>query len=97
MPIGAYCTREDGEYLVWVSRAAGDDDYPVRYHTRSFEADGLARRIVEKYLKQEKAIKTVFITRELDEDGYIYSSISNQRSEGRSVGTESVSMCRYCG
>src|SRR5690606_24685972 len=77
MPIGAYCTKEDGEYLVWVSRAAGDDDYPVRYHTRSYDADGLARRIVDKYLKTEKAIKTVFITREIDEDGYFFRSLTN--------------------
>src|SRR5690606_22802616 len=32
MPIGAYCVKENDEYLVWVSRAANDDEYPVRYH-----------------------------------------------------------------
>src|SRR5690606_21282915 len=51
MPIGAYCTKENDAYLVWVSRAADDDDYPVRYHTRSYDAAGLGRRIVDKYLK----------------------------------------------
>lgn len=81
MPIGAYCIKEDGEYLVWVSRAGNDDDYPVRYHTRAYDTEGLARRIVDKYLNKEKAIKSVFITRDISEDSYFYRSLSKQGLE----------------
>lgn len=89
MPIGAYCRKEGDEYLVWVSRAEEDEDYPVRYHTRSFEAEGLAERIVEKYLRKERKIKTVFITRELSGDSYLARSLS-----GQGIGVEGRSMIR---
>lgn len=81
MPIGAYCVKENDEYLVWVSRAANDDEYPVRYHTRAYDTTGLARRIVDKYLKKDKAIKSVFITRDLSEDSYFYRSLTRQGIE----------------
>lgn len=87
MPIGAYCTKENGEYLVWVSRAGNDDDYPVRYHTRTFDISGLAQKIVDKYLKKEKAVKTIFITRDISEESYFYRALSKQGLEitGRSM------------
>lgn len=87
MPIGVYCTKEKGEYLVWVSRAEEGDDCPVRYHVRSFDPEGLAEKIVSKYLKKEKAIKSVFITRDISEDSYFCRSLSKLglKTEGRSM------------
>jgi hydroxymethylbilane synthase len=79
LPLGAYCRKENNHYYLHVAKAAAWNAFPVRLvktYTPEEAQDykGIAEDIVSRVsgLKPRK----VFITRDLEEDGYFQRSLA---------------------
>src|SRR5690606_24706332 len=79
MPLGSYCRFEDGKYQVWTSKANEGGDFPDRLFVSADKTEGLAEFILDKFNKDRKLPKSVFISRELTEDSYFYKAISKHK------------------
>ena len=87
MPLGCYCRFEDGKYEVWTSKAETGSDFPDRVFLSSSDTEGLAERIVAIYNKERKLPQTVFISRDITENSYLYRALEkhNIKLEGESL------------
>lgn len=74
LPLGAYCIKENGNYLVWTSKSDAWDKLPVRLFFESPSRENLAHKIVSKINNIQPA--SVFITRDLGEDSYFKSVLT---------------------
>jgi len=88
-PLGIYCTMEQDEYLVWCCKAKTVDSFPDRLFLRSKERKGLPARVVEHFNKDKKQIFSVFITREVNQEGYL-----NKYLTQKGVKLEGISLIR---
>ncbi|PRD51451.1 hydroxymethylbilane synthase [Sphingobacterium gobiense] len=71
-PLGCFCREtEDGQYEAWTSIAEDNEDFPNRLYMRAESTDDMADRIFAKFQKERKLPKSVFITRDLDENSYL--------------------------
>ncbi|MGY3054767.1 hydroxymethylbilane synthase [Pedobacter sp. UYEF25] len=87
MPLGCYCKKSNGKYEVWTSKAETAEDFPKRFFVRADSTEGLAEKIVQKYLETTKNPKKVFISREIGEHSYFRRALAqnNIEIEGRSL------------
>lgn len=82
MPMGSYCTKEDGIYHVWTTKAEDAEDFPDRLYIQSETVEGLAEKIVAKFdIANRKFPKKVFISRELSEQSYFRKSLAKNNIE----------------
>lgn len=91
LPLGAYCTKKDNTFHVWISMAKTWDAMPKRLSYQVKNVEGLAPQIVAKLESQHP--KSVFITRDLKADDYLYRTLSahEYKVEGSScITTEAV-------
>jgi hydroxymethylbilane synthase len=79
MPLGSYCRFEDGKYQVWTSKANEGGEFPDRIFVSADKTDGLAELILDKFNKDRKLPKSVFITRALTNDSYFYKAINKHQ------------------
>lgn len=86
-PLGSYCRKHDGKYEVWTSVAEDNEEFPDRLFVRSASTEGLSEQIFNKFQKDRKLPSSVFITRDLDEKGYLARFLQkhNIEIEGRSL------------
>lgn len=70
-PLGCYCRKRDGKYEAWTSIADTNEDFPDRVYIQSDSTEGMAETIFSKYKKDRNLPKSVFITRDLDENSYL--------------------------
>jgi hydroxymethylbilane synthase len=87
LPLGVYCKKESGKYMVWVSKADTPEIFPDRLYLAQDHPENLAQKVFELYSKKESKIQSVFITRELNPGGYLqnYLNSKNIRLEGKSL------------
>ena len=87
MPLGCYCKKENGKYVVWTSKALTGDDFPDRLFLRVDSLEGLAETIVAKFDVNRKKPSKVFISREIGEHNYFRRALekNNIEIEGRSL------------
>lgn len=87
MPLGCYCKKEDGQFVVWVSKANDAEDFPNRLFLRAETTDGLAEKIVAKFNADKKHPSKVFISREIGEHSYFRRALeyNNIEIEARSL------------
>jgi len=79
LPLGCYCTKEDGVYRVFTSKANEGDEFPDRYFVESPTAEGLPEKIVAKFAKDRKLPLSVFITRELSAQSYFRKALEKHK------------------
>src|SRR5690606_1639591 len=70
-PLGCYCRKRDGKYEAWTSIADTNEDFPDRVYLQSDSTQDMAETIFSKYKKDRNLPKSVFITRDLDENSYL--------------------------
>lgn len=87
MPLGVYCKKESGKYMVWAAKSDDLEQFPDRIYLAQDTLDNLAQNVFEKFSKKETKISSVFITRELNPGGYLqaYLNSKNIRLEGKSL------------
>lgn len=86
-PLGCYCRKQDDKFEVWTSKAESDEDFPARLYLTADRADGLAKRIADKFDEKRKMPANVFITRDVSESNYFYRAMKARgiAVEGRSL------------
>ncbi len=86
-PLGCYCRKRDGLYEVWTSVAEDNEEFPDRLFVRAESTEGLAQHIFEKFQKDRALPKSVFITRDLDDESYLSRFLNKHEIavEGRSL------------
>src|SRR5690606_21557709 len=75
MPLGCYCRYIDGKYEVWTSKAETGSDFPDRFFISATDTEGLAERILAAFNKERKLPETVFISRDINENSYLYRAL----------------------
>jgi len=87
LPLGVYCKRESDKYMVWACKADSQENFPDRLYLAQDSLDNLAKNVFEKFEKKETKITSVFITRELNQGGYLqgYLNSKNIRLDGKSL------------
>lgn len=75
LPLGCYCRFKDGQFEVWTSKANSAEDFPDRLFLSENKTDGLAEIILNKYSSEREFPKSVFITRGLGENSYLYKAL----------------------
>jgi len=87
MPLGCYCRYEDGKYEVWTSKAETGSDFPDRVFFSSTTTKGLAEKIISAFNKERKLPQTVFISRDVNENSYLYRALAKHhiKLEGESL------------
>lgn len=87
MPLGCYCRYEEGQYEVWTSKAESGDDFPDRIFVSAETTEGLAEKIVALYNNKHSFPKTVFISRDITENSYLYRALEKHsiKLEGESL------------
>lgn len=71
-PLGSYCRKTaDGKYEAWTSIAETNEDFPDRLYIQSDTTEGMAEKIFAKFNKDRQLPRSVFITRDLDEQSYL--------------------------
>jgi hydroxymethylbilane synthase len=87
MPLGCYCTKNDGLFQVFTSKADESEDFPDRLFLEASITEGLAQKVVAYFDKDRVFPKKVFITRELSENSYFRKSLEkhNVEVEARSL------------
>lgn len=87
LPLGVYCRKEEGVFKVWAAKADTWDSIPKRLYTEASGADGLAAGIVSKLGVNALQNKTIFITRDVNTQGFLYKTLAayGARLEGRSL------------
>ena len=81
-PLGCYCRKtNDGNYEAWTSIAEDNEDFPDRFYLQSATTEGMAEAIFAKYDKARKLPKSVFITRDLDENSYLGRYLAKHQIE----------------
>lgn len=81
MPLGCYCTKEDGLFQVFTSKADESEDFPDRLFLEAPTTEGLAQKVVAFFDKDRVFPKKVFITRELSENSYFRKSLEKHDIE----------------
>ncbi|MCY4781150.1 hydroxymethylbilane synthase [Sphingobacterium sp. UT-1RO-CII-1] len=87
-PLGCYCRKtNDGNYEAWTSIAETNEDFPDRIYIKSETTENMAQAIFDKYQKERQLPKSVFITRDLDEQSYLYRFLTkhNIQIDARSL------------
>lgn len=86
-PLGCYCRKHKGKFQVWASVAKDNEDFPDRLFVESDTTDGLAEYIMAKFDAERILPKSVFISRNLDENSYLsrFFKKHNVEVEGRSL------------
>lgn len=79
LPLGCYCSKEDGLFQVFTSKAKDDNDFPDRYFIESATTEGLAEKIVAKFAPGRKLPLSVFITRELSAQSYFRKALEKHK------------------
>lgn len=87
MPLGCYCRYIDGKYEVWTSKAETGSDFPDRFFISAPDTEGLAERILAAFNTNKKLPETVFISRDINEQSYLYRALEkhNIKLEGESL------------
>lgn len=80
-PLGSYCRKKDGVFQSWTSIADDNEDFPDRVFLESETSEGMAEKIFSKYNKERKLPKSIFITRDLDENSYLARSLKKHNIE----------------
>jgi len=75
LPLGCYCSRDDGVFQVFTSKADNGDDFPDRLFLESNTTEGLAAKVVGYFDTQRKFPLSVFISRELSEQSYFRKAL----------------------
>ena len=71
-PLGCYCREtDDGQFESWTSIADDNEDFPNRLYLRATDTQNMADQIFAKFQKERVLPKSVFITRDLDENSYL--------------------------
>ncbi|MBP3941974.1 hydroxymethylbilane synthase [Sphingobacteriaceae bacterium WQ 2009] len=78
-PLGCYCRPTATGYEAWASIADTADDFPDRVYVQGTDTAEMAQRIFKKYAKDRVFPKTVFISREIDENSYLYKALNNHQ------------------
>jgi uroporphyrinogen-III synthase len=79
-PIGVYCnTTKKGTYQVWASRATAWNEMPKRVFVRANTPQLAINQTLTHLRNTEK--KSIFISRNLNEDSYFKRSLENQEHE----------------
>lgn len=81
MPLGSYCRFEEGKYQVWTSKANEGGDFPDRLFVEAEKTEGLPELILEKFNQNRKLPKSVFISRNLTENSYLYKALTKHQIE----------------
>lgn len=86
-PMGIYCRKEKENYLVWTCKSDTYDQFPDRLFMADPEPIGLPARVVAHYNAQKSKMKSVFISRELNQGGYLQTYLQKKgvKLEGRSL------------
>lgn len=87
-PLGCYCRKtNDGKYEAWTSIAETNEDFPDRVYLKSDTTENMAQAIFDKYQKERRLPKSIFITRDLDEQSYLYRFLTkhNIQIDARSL------------
>ncbi len=77
-PIGVYCEQDAQQnYHVWASRSTAWNEFPNRIYIKGTDKVELANQATELLLNPER--KTVFISRKLNPDSYMYKALVAKR------------------
>lgn len=87
LPLGCYCRVENGQFKVWTSMAQTSNHFPDRVFMSSKSSVGLAEQIFEVYNKERKLPSSVFISRDITDNSYLFRALKkhNILLEGESL------------
>jgi len=87
MPLGVYCKKESGKYMVWACKADNLETFPDRFYLAEETIEELSQKVYEKYTQTTQRINSVFITRELNPGGYLQNYLNHKKIklEGKSL------------
>ncbi len=86
-PLGCYCRKTADGYESWTSIAKTSEDFPDRLYLKGKNTEEMAQAIFKKYAEDRKLPSSVFISRDVDENSYLYKSLAkhNIQFDARSL------------
>ncbi|MCC7429308.1 hydroxymethylbilane synthase [bacterium] len=72
-PVGVFCKKENGKFVVWTAKGKTADDFPVRIFEEAETCEGLAENVVKKFKKLKPT--SVFVTREVFQECYFVKAL----------------------
>lgn len=87
LPLGVYCRKESGKFMIWTAKADTLDSFPDRLYLADDKIENLPKLVFDHFEKSFPKFGSVFITREVNTGGYLQSYLASKKIqfEGKSL------------
>ena len=75
LPLGCFCRKDGPFFQVWAVKSSDATDFPDRLFIQSKTTEGLAEKVVSKFVPDRKFPANLFISRELSTNSYLRKAL----------------------